>query len=138
MTTATVLLVEDEDAIREVTAFHLRHAGFDVVEESTAAKGWARLAEADLLVLDWMLPDESGLAFLRRLRAGPGAALPVLMLTARARQADRVVGLETGADDCLVGCDSNQSGGGVPDEGYEDSDDRCDGDDSSIFGKSHG
>lgn len=102
VTTATVLLVEDEDAIRELTAFHLRRAGFAVVEAATAEAGWARLAEADVLVLDWMLPDESGLVFLRRLRANAGQALPVLMLTARARQADRVEGLETGADDYLV------------------------------------
>lgn len=101
--TATVLVVEDDDAVRELVEFHLRQAGFRVLAAPDATSGWRMRAEADVLVLDRMLPDEPGLRFLRRLRdAEPADALPVLMLTARAGEADRVGGLEAGADDYLA------------------------------------
>ncbi len=98
----TVLVVEDDDAVREIVAYHLAAAGFQVREAATATQGWDESAGASLIVLDWMLPDESGLSLLRRLRTSSGAKLPVLMLTARAREAERVEGLEAGADDYLT------------------------------------
>jgi DNA-binding response OmpR family regulator len=100
---AAVLIIEDDEAVRELVALHLGRAGFTPVEAVDATEGWRRLPQADLVVLDRMLPDESGDAFLRRLRADPGLSrLPVLMLTARASEVDRVGGLEAGADDYLV------------------------------------
>ena len=101
--TARVLVVEDEVAVRELVALHLTRAGFRTQEAATAVEGWRALEGADVVVLDRMLPDESGDAFLRRLRGDPSVkGLPVLMLTARASEADRVGGLEAGADDYLV------------------------------------
>lgn len=101
VTLATVLLIEDDRLLLDVVALHLERAGYVVIKAPTAAEGWAAVARADIVVLDWMLPDEPGIALLRRLRAG-GADLPVLMLTARAREAERVEGLEAGADDYLA------------------------------------
>jgi DNA-binding response OmpR family regulator len=98
----TVLVVEDEASIRELLVFHLERSGMRVVTAEDATRGWSALTGVDAVVLDWMLPDASGLAWLRRLRAGEHAALPVLMLTARASEFDRVEGLESGADDYLV------------------------------------
>jgi len=100
---ATVLTIEDDATVRELLALHLRRAGFIVREARDASEGWRSLAGADVVVLDRMLPDESGDAFLRRLRhRSEHAQLPVLMLTARASEVDRVGGLEAGADDYLV------------------------------------
>jgi len=99
---ATVLVVEDDEAIRELVAFHLSRSGLDVVEAVDAASASRSLEGVDAIVLDWMLPDLSGIAWLRRLRAGERAATPVLMLTARASEVDRVEGLDAGADDYLV------------------------------------
>lgn len=100
---ATVLIVEDDAAVRELVALHLVRAGFAVVEAEDAGAGWREAPRVDAVVLDRMLPDEDGDAFLRRLRAEPRlASLPVLMLTARASEVDRVGGLEAGADDYLV------------------------------------
>jgi DNA-binding response OmpR family regulator len=99
---ATVLVVEDEPAILELVAFHLERAGFGIRKAEDAASAWPLLAGSDLLVLDWMLADVSGLELLRRLRLSEFASLPVLMLTARGSERDRVEGLEGGADDYLV------------------------------------
>lgn len=100
---ATALIVEDDAAVRELVALHLVRAGFAVVEAEDAGAGWREAPRVDVVVLDRMLPDEDGDAFLRRLRADPRlASLPVLMLTARASEVDRVGGLEAGADDYLV------------------------------------
>jgi DNA-binding response OmpR family regulator len=98
----TVLVVEDDPTVRSLVAFHLSRSGFEVLEAVDAAAAQPLLERADAVVLDWMLPDVSGVTFLRRLRAGPSGALPVLMLTARASEVDRVEGLEAGADDYLV------------------------------------
>lgn len=98
---AAVLLVEDDALLLDVVALQLERAGYAVMKARTAAAAWAAVPDADLVVLDWMLPDESGLALLRRLRA-VDTDLPVLMLTARARETERVEGLEAGADDYLV------------------------------------
>jgi DNA-binding response OmpR family regulator len=99
---ATVLVVEDDDGVRELVAFHLAQASLTVLPAQDAAQAFAALPQAELVVLDWMLPDMSGIAWLRRMRAGAHAATPVLMLTARATEVDRVAGLDAGADDYLV------------------------------------
>jgi two-component system phosphate regulon response regulator PhoB len=99
-----VLIVEDEPAIAELLALHLRHGGFEVAQ---AADGDAAMEAVDrvlpdLVLLDWMLPGTSGLALLKRWRAQARTReLPVIMLTARGEEADRVAGLDGGADDYL-------------------------------------
>jgi DNA-binding response OmpR family regulator len=94
-----VLLVEDEDAIAEPLAEGLRREGFDV---ERAATGNAALAarEPDLVLLDIRLPDVDGLTVCRRLRAR--SAVPIIMITAKGEEIDKVVGLEMGADDYLT------------------------------------
>ena len=100
-----VLVVEDEPAIAELVAIHLRHAGFEVAQAAdgdTAAAAVDRVLP-DLVLLDWMLPGTSGLALLKRWRAQPRTReLPVIMLTARGEEVDRVSGLDGGADDYLA------------------------------------
>lgn len=103
MSGARVLIIEDDAAVRELVVLHLERAGFEALEAATAAEGWSLRKAADVIVLDRMLPDESGDSFLRRLReadAAPG--VPVLMLTARSSEVDRVGGLDAGADDYLT------------------------------------
>lgn len=104
MTSAVrILIVEDDSAVRELTALHLRRNGFTPVEAATGAAAWSLLSGVDAVVLDRMLPDETGDAFLRRLRSHQSLReLPVLMLTARASEVDRVGGLEAGADDYVT------------------------------------
>ncbi|PNY81518.1 response regulator transcription factor [Deinococcus koreensis] len=98
-----VVVIEDEGTVRDVLHFHLERAGLKVTALPSTAGAFEVLGEADALVLDWMLPGESGLGFLRRLRADAELRrLPVLMLTARAAEAERVEGLESGADDYLT------------------------------------
>ena len=102
---ATVLVVEDEPSIQELVAVNLEHAGHRVVRAASAeeAEVAIRASLPDVLVLDWMLPGESGLAFARRLRGDPRTRdLPILMLTARAMETDKLLGLEAGADDYLT------------------------------------
>ena len=100
---AQILVVEDEPAVRDLLAFHLAQAGFRVSEAQTLAEAWAQVDAADAVVLDWMLPDGSGVDWLRELRARPkGTRQPVLMLTARASETDKVRGLDAGSDDYLV------------------------------------
>ncbi|WP_457638166.1 response regulator transcription factor [Oceanithermus sp.] len=100
---ARVLIVEDETSLRFVLEHGLRQAGFDVLLAATASEGWELLDKADAVVLDWMLPDEDGLDFLARLRRDRAhERLPVIMLTARASESDRVEGLLGGADDYLI------------------------------------
>ena len=103
--TATVLVVEDEPQIQELVAVNLEHSGHKVLRAASAEEAEAaiRTALPDVLVLDWMLPGESGLAFARRLRADERTRdLPILMLTARAMEQDKISGLEAGADDYLT------------------------------------
>ena len=97
-----ILVVEDETAIRDAVAYALRREGFEVVEETDGAEALARAtAEAfDAIVLDVMLPGMSGSDVCRALRAE--SAVPILMLTARDAEVDRVVGLELGADDYVT------------------------------------
>lgn len=100
-----VLVVEDEAAISELIALNLRHAGFEVVQ---AADGDAAQYEVDrvlpdLVLLDWMLPGASGLSLAKRWRGAQRTRdLPVIMLTARAEETDKVAGLDAGADDYLT------------------------------------
>jgi two-component system, OmpR family, phosphate regulon response regulator PhoB len=103
--TATVLVVEDEPQIQELVAVNLEHSGHKVLRAASAEEAEASIRNAlpDVLVLDWMLPGESGLAFARRLRSEERTReLPILMLTARAMEQDKVSGLEAGADDYLT------------------------------------
>ena len=98
-----VVVIEDESTVQSVLKFHLERAGMQVSAFSAVEAALGALSGADALVLDWMLPGESGLSFLRRLRGDPELRkLPVLMLTARAAEAERVEGLESGADDYLT------------------------------------
>lgn len=99
---ARVLIAEDEPKIARLLADYLTHAGHAVacVDEGTAVAAALREARPDLLLLDIMLPGLDGLAILRELR-GQGDALPVIMLTARVEEIDRLLGLELGADDYI-------------------------------------
>jgi two-component system phosphate regulon response regulator PhoB len=103
--TVTVLVVEDEPQIQELIAVNLEHGGHKVLRASSAEEAEAKIRAAlpDVVVLDWMLPGESGLALARRLRADERTKeLPIIMLTARAMEQDKLAGLESGADDYLT------------------------------------
>lgn len=100
-----ILVVEDESAIAELVAINLRHSGFDVTLAATAEQAQAAVDGAlpDLIVLDWMLPGQSGLALAKRWRgAARTRELPVIMLTARANEDDKIAGLDAGADDYIT------------------------------------
>jgi two-component system phosphate regulon response regulator PhoB len=100
-----ILVVEDERAIREMVVFTLKRAGFTVreAEDATSARHAVADRRPDLVLLDWMLPDLSGLEFARSLRREDATReLPIIMLTARAAEDDKVLGLESGADDYLT------------------------------------
>ena len=100
-----VLVVEDEPAIAELIAINLRHAGYEVTVAATAdqAQGAVDRVLPDLVVLDWMLPGQSGLALAKRWRTDARTReLPLIMLTARAEEADKISGLDAGADDYLT------------------------------------
>ena len=100
-----ILVVEDESAIAELVAINLRHAGFEVtvVKDADAAQDAIDGVLPALVVLDWMLPGRSGHSLLRSWRGAPRTrALPVIMLTARSEEADKVSGLDAGADDYLT------------------------------------
>ncbi|HEV2332319.1 MAG TPA: phosphate regulon transcriptional regulator PhoB [Gammaproteobacteria bacterium] len=100
-----ILVVEDERAIREMVVFTLKRAGFTVTEAEDASAARRALVDhsPDLVLLDWMLPDLSGLELARALRRDDGTReLPIIMLTARAAEDDKVMGLESGADDYLT------------------------------------
>ena len=98
----TVLVVEDEMDIARLVRDYLQHAGFDVivVGDGGSALASARAARPDLMVLDLGLPDGDGLDVAREIRRW--SSLPIVMLTARSEESDRIVGLELGADDYLV------------------------------------
>lgn len=100
-----ILVVEDEPAIRELIAVNLEHAGHRVQCVGSAAEANARIYEVrpDLIVLDWMLPDLAGTALARLLRADARSKdIPIIMLTARAQEQDKIAGLESGADDFIT------------------------------------
>ena len=105
MTAKRILVVEDEKAIRDMIAFGLRRAGFEVREAEDCREARARIADLrpDLMLIDWMLPDMSGLELTRSLkRAKDTEEMPVIMLTARAEEQDKVGGLDGGADDYIT------------------------------------
>jgi DNA-binding response OmpR family regulator len=99
---ATVLVVDDEPIVRDVVVRYLQRDGFDTLEagDGNAARSIIESGAADIVVLDVMLPGTDGLTLCRWIRAG--SDLPVIMLTARGEAADRIVGLEIGADDYVT------------------------------------
>jgi len=102
---ATILVVEDEPQVQELLAVNLEHAGHRVLRAASAEEAENAIREElpDVLILDWMLPGESGVTLTRRLRAEERTReLPILMLTARAMEHDKVSGLDAGADDYLT------------------------------------
>ncbi|MEO8298282.1 MAG: phosphate regulon transcriptional regulator PhoB [Burkholderiales bacterium] len=99
-----VLVVEDESAIAELISINLRHAGYEVTIAATAEQAQAAVDAVlpDLVLLDWMLPGQSGMALARQWRgAARTRELPIIMLTARAEEGDKIAGLDAGADDYL-------------------------------------
>ena len=105
MAQPTVLLVEDEPAQREVLAYNLEAEGFVVQRATNGEEALMLVAEnpPDLILLDWMMPHVSGLEVCRRLKMrSETRAIPIIMLSARSEEVDKVRGLETGADDYVI------------------------------------
>jgi two-component system, OmpR family, phosphate regulon response regulator PhoB len=103
--TARVLIVEDEAPLAEMLRYNLEAEGFRVSHAETGEEAEIMVAEErpDLVLLDWMLPQVSGIELCRRLRTKPETrAIPIVMLTARGEEGDRIRGLSTGADDYVV------------------------------------
>lgn len=101
----SVLLVEDEPAQRAVLAYNLEAEGFDVqiAENGEEALSLVAISPPDLILLDWMMPHVSGIEVCRRLKSRPETrAIPIIMLSARSEDVDKVRGLETGADDYVI------------------------------------
>lgn len=102
---ATVLVVEDEPAIQELIAYNLKQAGHQPLRADNAEQALVLVANAlpDLVLLDWMLPGLSGIELAKRLRADKRTrAIPIIMLTARSEEQDKLQGLEIGADDYIT------------------------------------
>ncbi|MEA2656144.1 MAG: hypothetical protein QOI23_1509, partial [Chloroflexota bacterium] len=101
-TSGRVLVVEDDEGIREMLKYNLANAGFSVQEASDGASGLrtARTSRPDLILLDLMLPGMSGFDFCRALRKT--SRVPVIMITAKDAEVDKIVGLELGADDYIT------------------------------------
>lgn len=102
---ATILVVEDEPAIQELISYSLRQAGHAVLPAADAEQAMTLVNDAlpDLVLLDWMLPGISGIEFARMLRRVTRTkTIPIIMLTARAEESDKVTGLEIGADDYIT------------------------------------
>jgi two-component system phosphate regulon response regulator PhoB len=100
-----ILIVEDEEALTLLLRYNLEAAGYDIESVARGDDADLRLREAipDLVILDWMLPGVSGIELCRRLRSRPETRqLPIVMLTARGEESERVRGLSTGADDYVV------------------------------------
>ena len=100
-----ILVMEDEDALATLLQYNLEKEGYDVVVAADGEEGLVQIDERqpDLVLLDWMLPKVSGIEVCRRLRGRPETRnLPIIMLTARGEESDRVRGLDTGADDYLT------------------------------------
>jgi len=105
MTEKHILIVEDERPLREMVAFGLQRAGYRVTEAGDCSAARTSIADRlpDLLLLDWMLPDMSGLEFARALKRDDNTReLPIIMLTARVAEDDKIMGLEGGADDYVT------------------------------------
>jgi len=102
---ATILVVEDEPAIQELIAYNLKQAGHQPLRADNAeqAMNLVQSALPDLVLLDWMLPGQSGIDFARRLRSDRRTrTVPIIMLTARTDEQDKLTGLDTGADDYIT------------------------------------
>ena len=102
---AKVLVVEDEDALATLLEYNLAKEGYDISLAPDGEEALLRVDEEapDLVILDWMLPKVSGIEVCRRLRQGPKTRnIPIIMLTARGEESDRVRGLDTGADDYMT------------------------------------
>ena len=105
MTVERILIVEDERSIRQLVRFTLERAGFGVVEAEDAATAEVAIADqgVDLVLLDWMLPDQSGIDLARRLKTDELTwSIPIIMLTARSEEQDKIMGLNIGADDYVT------------------------------------
>lgn len=103
--TANILIVEDEPAIQELLAFNVAQCGFRAIQALDVVSAMTQITRAlpDLVLLDWMLPDTTGVEFARRLRADQRTRnIPIIMLTARSEERDKVMGLESGADDYIT------------------------------------
>ena len=105
MSTPHILVIEDDDAIATLIQYNLEKEGYDVALAGDGEEGLVQSDERlpDLIVLDWMLPKVSGIEVCRRLRSRPESRnVPIIMLTARGEESDRIRGLDTGADDFLT------------------------------------
>lgn len=105
MTGKTVLIIDDEAPIREMIAVALKMAGYSCLEAENAQTGHALVVDhqPDIILLDWMMPDVSGIELARRLKREPASAdIPIIMLTARGEEDNKVQGLEAGADDYIT------------------------------------
>ena len=102
---ATILVVEDEPAIQELISYNLKQAGHQALKADNAEQAMNLVQNAlpDLILLDWMLPGISGVELARRLRSDKRTrTIPIIMLTARSEEQDKLTGLETGADDYIT------------------------------------
>ena len=100
-----VLIIEDEDALSTILEYNLAKENFEVALATDGEEGLLKVEEfgPDIIILDWMLPKVSGIEVCRRIRSKPESRnIPIIMLTARSEEADRIRGLETGADDYLT------------------------------------
>jgi two-component system phosphate regulon response regulator PhoB len=103
MNNAAILVIEDDEGIQDMLTYSLEPEGFKMQAAYTAKEGWETIEnkQVDLVLLDWMLPDRSGIDLLHRIRKYY-SQLPVIMITARAEEEDRVLGLDVGADDYIT------------------------------------
>jgi two-component system phosphate regulon response regulator PhoB len=103
MSNAVILVIEDDEGIQDMLSFSLEPDGFKVHSACTAKQGWEIIEnkQIDLVLLDWMLPDRSGIDLLHRIRKYY-SQLPMIMITARGEEEDRLLGLEVGADDYIT------------------------------------
>ncbi|MBK9161715.1 MAG: phosphate regulon transcriptional regulator PhoB [Nitrosomonadales bacterium] len=102
---AKILIVEDEPAIQELLAFNVKQAGFHALRAEDAESAWRQIHNGmpDLILLDWMLPNTSGILLAKQLRAEARTRdIPIIMLTARGDERDKIMGLEAGADDYIT------------------------------------
>ena len=103
--TAKILIVEDEPAIQELLVFNVTQAGFIALRAGDAETAWQQIRDysPDLILLDWMLPSTSGVVLAKQLRSEERTRdIPIIMLTARGDERDKVLGLESGADDYIT------------------------------------
>jgi two-component system phosphate regulon response regulator PhoB len=103
MNNASILIIEDDEGIQDMLSYSLEPDGYKIYSGYTAKEGWEVIEskQVDLVLLDWMLPDRSGIDLLYRIRKYY-SQLPVIMITARGEEEDRVLGLDVGADDYIT------------------------------------